>query len=95
MKVAMENSKTPYACGICKRMFHTPISLSKHVEVRHQCFGNQSSTFLKVNSNDIKTKFENCQQNKSLQTISSVNIDPYEFFSESLVNMIFILSWYN
>ena len=61
----MECSETPYACGICLQMFNTPVHLIKHVEVRHQCFGNQSSTFLKVNSNDIKTNFENCQQNNA------------------------------
>ena len=39
----MRKIRTPYVCGICKTEFRNPISLVKHVELRHPEKGQNES----------------------------------------------------
>ena len=65
--VIMENSKTPYACGICSKRFHTSIYLIKHIELRHPSSAEQSSKFSKSESELPKKTSSNINQRKILQ----------------------------
>ena len=79
----MENSKTPYVCGICSKRFHTSIYLIKHIELRHPSSAEQSSKFSKSESKLPKTDFSNINQRKMLQYFKFVAKPADKIYSKS------------
>ena len=65
----MSESKTPFACSICKREFRKAIFLVKHVELRHPS-SNRSST---CSNNDTKTNKLNLNVDKEGHSSDSKN----------------------
>ena len=54
LQVAMRNLQSPYVCGICKKGFHIPRFLIKHVEFRHPTKSRKFSTNTNLFNNSKK-----------------------------------------
>ena len=71
----MENSKTPYGCGICKKMFHKPMLLLRHIELRHPQSARKFSLLSNENSGTAKTNSRSANQRSLSQEISNGGAD--------------------
>ena len=67
--MAMENSKTPYGCGICEKMFHSSNFLIKHAELRHRSSVRQSLIFSNTISGTPKTNSSTDDQQNLLKKV--------------------------
>ena len=75
----MENSRTPYGCGICEKMFHSSNFLIKHAELRHPSSVRHSSIFSSTISGTTKTNSSSDNQQSLLQKKSNRDVNPLEF----------------
>ena len=82
----MKNSKTHYACTICKKGFHGSIPLVKHFELRHMSPKQKTSFSNKIVgiklSNDNQSDPSDKQTNKKCNEIDHLTINEKEFESK-------------
>ena len=83
----MKNSKTPYACAICKKEFHGSIPLVKHFELRHRSLNKKTSVSNKIVvinlRNDKQRDSSKKQTNKKCNELDNLSINEKEFESKS------------
>ena len=86
LQVVMRNLQSPYVCGICKKGFHIPRFLIKHVELRHPTKSRKFSTNTNLfnNSKKISAPSKNNEAFDNDFEFVSINVDEIEQISDDV-----------